>query len=144
VTEALRHMPMLFVYGSLKEGFPNFHVNQGRRVHGEFRTVQTYPLYLIAGRLPCLLNAPGEGLHVQGQLFEVSPKALERMDALERVGQPGGYLREPIAVQRIAAPESAPLSAFVYLQSRAMLDTAGTHLGPLELYTVEHARSLRW
>ena len=137
-------MPMLFVYGSLKEGFPNFHVNQGRRVSGEFRTVQTYPLYLIAGRLPCLLSAPGEGLHVQGQLFEVSADALARMDALERVGQPGGYMREPITVQRIDTAESAPLAAFVYLQSRAMLDTAGTHLGPLELYTVEHARSLRW
>lgn len=137
---------MLFVYGSLKEGFPNFHVNQGQRVSGEFRTVQRYPLYLIAGRLPCLVNAPGEGLRVQGQLFEVSPDALARMDVLERIGQPGGYQREPIAVQGIAAtaPEPQPVSAFVYLQSRAVLDTTGQHLGPLALYTLEHARSLRW
>ena len=45
-------MPPLFVYGSLKEGFPNFHVNQGRRVPGEFRTVRPHPLYLVGGRLP--------------------------------------------------------------------------------------------
>ena len=137
-------MLSLFVYGSLKEGFPNFHVNQGRRLPGEFRTVQRHPLYLIAGRLPCLLPEPGEGLHVLGQLFEVSPEALARMDELERVGQPGGYTRESILVQRMATPQPAPVAAFVYLQSRAMLDAVGTHLGPLELYTLEHAKALRW
>lgn len=137
-------MPPLFVYGSLKEGFPNFHVNQGRRLPGEFRTRQPYPLYLVGGRLPCLLPAPGQGLPVQGQLFEVSPEALSRMDALERVGQPGGYTRGLIEVQRIDAPAPEAISAYVYLQSHAQLQAEGTHLGPLALYTLEHARSLRW
>lgn len=137
-------MPPLFVYGSLKEGFPNFHVNQGRRVPGEFRTVRPHPLYLVGGRLPCLLPAAGHGLQVQGQLFEVSDDALARMDALERVGQPGGYRRELIEVQAMDPAAPDPLSAYVYLQSPAMLDLAGDHLGPLALYTLEHARSLRW
>lgn len=137
-------MPPLFVYGSLKEGFPNFHVNKGRRLPGEFRTLQPYPLYLAGGRLPCLLPAPGEGLQVQGQLFEVTADALALMDALERVGEPGGYQRELIEVQRIDATDAQAVSAFVYLQSRAMLDAEGTHLGPLAQYTLDHARSLRW
>ena len=138
-------MPPLFVYGSLKEGFPNFHVNQGRRLPGEFRTLQPYPLYLVAGRLPCLLPAPGEGLQVQGQLFEVTADELALMDALERVGQPGGYRRELIEVQRMgAAAAGEVIAAYAYLQSPAMLDAAGPHLGPLALYTLEHARSLRW
>jgi gamma-glutamylaminecyclotransferase len=137
-------MPPLFVYGSLKEGFPNFHVNQGRRLAGEFRTRQPYPLYLVDGRLPCLLPSPGEGLQVQGQLFEVSPEALARMDRLERVGQPGGYTRELIEVQRVDAAGPAALPAFAYLQTPAMLDAAGTHLGPLACYTLEHAKTLRW
>jgi gamma-glutamylcyclotransferase (GGCT)/AIG2-like uncharacterized protein YtfP len=81
---------------------------------------------------------------VQGQLFEVSPEALSRMDALERVGQPGGYTRGLIEVQRIDAPASEAISAYVYLQSHAQLQAEGTHLGPLALYTLEHARSLRW
>ena len=51
-------MHLLFVYGSLKEGFPNFHVNKGRRVPGTYRTVQPYPLFLANGQLPCLLDAP--------------------------------------------------------------------------------------
>jgi len=137
-------MPPLFVYGSLKEGFPNFHVNQGRRRPGEFHTLQPYPLYLIGGRLPCLLPTAGEGLQVQGQLFEVSPDALARMDALERVGQSGGYRRELIDVQDRADPAAAAIPAFVYLQTRAMLAAPGTHVGPLACYTLEHAKSLRW
>ena len=137
-------MAPLFVYGSLKEGFPNFHVNKGRRLPGEFCTLQRYPLYLIAGRLPCLLPAPGEGLQVQGQLFEVSADALALMDALERVGQPGGYRRELIEVQNMDPAAPHPVAAYVYLQSHALLDAEGTHLGPLARYTLEHARSLRW
>jgi gamma-glutamylaminecyclotransferase len=138
-------MPPLFVYGSLKEGFPNFHVNKGRRLAGEFHTLQPYPLYLVAGRLPCLLPAPGAGLQVQGQLFEVSAEALAQMDTLERVGQPGGYTRSLIEVQRIdGATALPPIEAFVYLQTHAILQSEGTHLGPLALYTLEHARSLRW
>ena len=70
--------------------------------------------------------------------------ALARMDALERVGQPGGYRRELIEVQAMDPAAPDPLSAYVYLQSPAMLDLAGDHLGPLALYTLEHARSLRW
>lgn len=137
-------MPPLFVYGSLKQGFPNFHVNQGRRLPGDFRTLQPYPLYLIGGRLPALLPAPGQGLQVQGQLFEVSAEALARMDALERVGEPGGYRRELIEVQAMDAAAPAAIAAYVYLQAQAMLDAPGTHLGPLSLYTLDHARSLRW
>ncbi len=137
-------MPPLFVYGSLKEGFPNFHVNKGRRRPGEFHTLHPYPLYLIGGRLPCLLPALGEGLQVHGQLFEVSSEELALMDRLERVGQPGGYLREVIDVQDRADPTSTSIPAFVYLQTRAMLEAPGTHLGPLACYTLEHAKSLRW
>jgi gamma-glutamylaminecyclotransferase len=137
-------MQPLFVYGSLKEGFPNFHVNQGRRQPGEFRTLRPYPFYLANGRLPCLLPLPGQGLRVVGQLFDISPDALARMDALERVGQPGGYSRELIEVQRIDDPAAGILAAFVYMQTPALLDAGGQHVGPLERYTLEHARSLRW
>ena len=135
-------LPPLFVYGSLKEGFPNFHVNQGQRLPGDYRTLQPYPLVLIGGRLPCLLPAPGEGLPVQGQLFTVTSDALARMDALERVGQPGGYVRELIEVQSLAAPGA--IAAWAYLQTLAILDRPGPHIGPLAIYTLEHAQALRW
>ncbi len=140
-------MDRLFVYGSLKEGFPNFHINRGRRLPGEFRTCQPHPFYLVDGGLPCLLNEPGQGLHVQGQLFEVDAEALAAMDRLERLCEPGGYTRERIAVERWPAAEGTaggPLQAWVYCQSRALLARPGPHLGPLAAYTHEHARALRW
>ena len=49
-------MDLLFVYGSLKQGFPNAHVNSGRRRPGSYLTRERLPLYLVgAGHLPCLL-----------------------------------------------------------------------------------------
>ena len=38
---------LVFVFGTLKEGFPNFRINKGIRVVGEFVTVQRFPLHLI-------------------------------------------------------------------------------------------------
>jgi gamma-glutamylaminecyclotransferase len=138
-------MALLFVYGSLKEGFPNFHVNAGRRIAGVYRTVQAYPLYLAEGRLPCLLATPGSGHHVVGQLFEVTPEALAAMDALERVGERGGYARVAIEVTPAdAAAEATATTANVYVQSAARLATPGPHLGPLAEYTLEHAKALDW
>lgn len=137
-------MSLLFVYGSLKEGFPNAHVNKGRRIAGRYRTVQAHPLYLADGVLPCLLANPGRGHQVIGQLFEVSESDLAAMDELERVGQPGGYDRVTIDVELDDGSSSEPMSAFVYVQSVSRLSGAGAHLGPLAEYTAEHARTLRW
>ncbi|MFO1219468.1 MAG: gamma-glutamylcyclotransferase family protein [Burkholderiaceae bacterium] len=137
-------MALLFVYGSLKQGFPNFHVNKGRRVPGEFRTVQAHPLYLANGHLPCLLPLPGQGHRVLGQLFEVNVEELAAMDALERVGEPGGYERATIDVVPADEPQARAVQAFVYMQSRTRLDVPGTHVGPLAEYTLEHAKGLRW
>lgn len=153
---------LLFVYGSLKEGFPNHHVNRGRRMPGTFRTVVPYPFFLADGVLPCLLPSPGSGHHVLGQLFEVGEPELAAMDLLERVGEPGGYARHTIEVEPVDAAAvsaaaafpgaaggtaetgSRPVTAFVYVQSDSRLANGGQHIGPIAEYTPEHARSLRW
>lgn len=141
-------MQLLFVYGSLKEGFPNFHVNKGRRVAGLYRTAEPCALYLVSGQLPCLIPELGPtvtgGLQVQGQLFEVNPQELATMDALERVGEPGGYARSIIALERVDVQPVQRLQAFVYTQQAAQLQRPGPHLGPLAEYTQEHAQRLRW
>lgn len=137
-------MSLLFVYGSLKEGFPNFHANGGARVPGEFITVQPYPLYLANGRLPCLLPLPGQGLCVRGQLFEVDAAQLHTMDVLERVGEPGGYQRIAIEVQDAEGGADSRLQAHVYVQSPSMIASGGPHPGPLSEYTMDHAQHLRW
>ena len=137
-------MPLLFVYGSLKQGFPNFHVNKGRRIEGEFMTARPHPFFLVNGRLPCLLPATGAGLQVVGQVFEVTAAALSAMDELERVGQPGGYSRTEIEVVPRASPAAPAQRAFVYLQDPALLVQQGDHAGPIAEYTAEHATRLRW
>lgn len=101
-------------YGSLKEGFPNFHYNKGRRVPGVFRTVQPHPLFLAEGRLPCLLPQPGRGLQVIGQVFEVNEAEFALMDELERVGESGGYERTVISVEALQDSSQGESQVFVY------------------------------
>ncbi len=43
---------VVFVYGTLKESFANVHVNAGRRVPGDFETVERFPLYVIGEYRP--------------------------------------------------------------------------------------------
>ena len=53
-------MPFIFVYGSLKQGFANEHVNTGRRLPGQYRTQGS--IYLLGpGEVPCLVLPPGPG-----------------------------------------------------------------------------------
>lgn len=137
-------MPHLFVYGSLKQGFPNFAVNQGCRVAGEFKTLLRHPFFLIRGQLPCLLPADGSGSQVLGQVFEVSEDDLVAMEALERVGEPGGYRRVEIEVLAADNPASSALRAQACLQDPALLAQPGAHIGPIEGYTLDHARRLAW
>jgi len=136
-------MSLLFVYGSLKQGFPNAHVNTGQRVPGNFRTLQRLPFYLAdGGRLPCLVLQPGHGLQVLGELFEVDAAALAAMDRLERVGEPQGYSRVRIEVQQV--DDGRVLEADVYVQQASQLDLSHALIGPLAEYTLEHAQHLRW
>lgn len=137
-------MALLFVYGSLKEGFPNSRVNKGRRLQGAYRTKLRHPLWLFQGQLPCLMPAAESGLHVTGQLFEVSDAELAAMDELERVGQPGGYVRDELQIVEAESPSSPPVVAFAYMQDPALLEELGPHIGPIAEYTHEHAKHLRW
>ncbi len=136
-------MSLLFVYGSLKQGFPNAHVNTGQRVPGRFRTLQRLPFYLAgAGRLPCLVLQPGDGLQVLGQLFEVDAAGLAAMDRLERVGEAQGYRRVRIEVQQL--DDGRVVEADVYVQQAARLGPSNALIGPLAEYTLEHSQHLRW
>ena len=136
-------MSLLFVYGSLKQGFPNAHVNTGRRVGGDFRTLQRLPFYLVgAGHLPCLVLQPGQGLQVRGQLFEVSAADPAAMDRLERVDEPQGYSRVRIEVQQV--DDGRVFEVDVYVQQASRLDPTNTLIGPLDEYTLDHSQRLRW
>lgn len=135
---------LVFVYGTLKEGFPNVHVNLGSRVPGEFETVQAYPLYIVGdSRVPWLVDRPGNGQRVVGQLYRVDARALALMDELEQVDEPGWYARRTIVVRPLGQPNGEAVEAFVYFGSEATLAGTTIHEGPIAEYTARQARGYR-
>jgi gamma-glutamylaminecyclotransferase len=138
-------MTLLFVYGSLKQGFPNAHVNRGERLPGVYRTRQALPMYLLGdGQVPCLVLAPGSGHQVSGELYRVDAAALEAMDRLERLGEADGYLRESVEVETVGAASAEIVSAFAYMKRPEQLPAQAPRVGPLAEYQIEHSRHLRW
>ena len=130
-------MVNVFVYGTLKEGFANFGINQGRRVPGVFRTVERYPLHIVtASFIPWLVNRPGTGEHVRGQVFEVDERVLREMDRLEQIDEPGWYSRAEIEVQQEGVA-GTPLRTFVYFGAAERLATDIVHAGPLAEFTAQ-------
>jgi len=132
-----------FVFGTLKQGFPNVATNVGRRIDGEFVTLERYPLYLVGERhSPWLIDLPGQGHRVAGQLFEVDEAALARMDALERITEPDGYRRQRIRVVKRIDGDGNAIEAFVYLQPISPRPQ-DIRLGPLDDYLPAHERLYR-
>jgi gamma-glutamylaminecyclotransferase len=132
---------LVFVFGTLKEGFPNFATNRGTRIPGEFRTRASYPLYLVGERhSPWLVDEPGKGLRVTGQIFRVDSETLVAMDTLERVSAPDGYRRKLLEVEG-DSPSIA--SAYAYVKSPGQLVSSEVRAGPLGEYKHEHASLYR-
>ena len=135
---------VVFVFGTLKEGFPNFGTNGGVRLPGIFITKERYPLYLVGERhSPWLVDKPGEGERVVGQLFEVDQGTLNAMDTLERVSEPDGYRRIVIEVEAKEPGEPRDLTAFAYLKQSEHFVAAEVRQGPFCEYTLEHAALYR-
>jgi gamma-glutamylaminecyclotransferase len=133
-------MPIrLFVYGTLKQGFPNHHLNGGQRIPGTFRTHLRFPLLVVRlpneDRAPWLMQQPGAGFQVSGQVFEVDDAALPAIDALEEVGLPTGYVRECILLEDAADP-ARQMQAHAYLKPTHHLQHCLAHEGPFAAYTL--------
>ena len=129
-------MHQVFVFGTLKQGFCNFLINQGRRIGGDFVTVQRYSLYIIGEEnLPWLVTetTAGEGHAVVGQLFEIDDATLADMDRLERVDQPLWYQRKAVEVSQVGGGPAT--TAWVYLGNHERLATEPVHVGPVPEYT---------
>ena len=131
----------VFVFGTLKAGFPNFVVNQGRRVGAVYRTVEPHPLYLMGPRhVPWMIDSPGSGERVAGEVYEVDAAALAAMDELEGVGRPDGYHRKTLQVQ---ADDGSIVLAQVYMKHAHQLVQADVQTDALAEYTLAHAALYR-
>ncbi|KAG8390482.1 hypothetical protein BUALT_Bualt01G0088000 [Buddleja alternifolia] len=104
VAETDARSTLIFTYGTLKQGFSNHSLLQDLIAAGDaafrgvYTTVNNLPLVCGPYRVPFLLNLPGHGHRVSGELYAVSPAALAKMDELEGLSR-GHYERLPIELR---------------------------------------------
>ncbi|MBZ0273671.1 gamma-glutamylcyclotransferase [bacterium] len=82
---------ILFVYGTLKRGQRNHHLMREARFLGEAVTAPQYTL-LDLGSFPGMIPSGNTAVH--GELYEVGPELMARLDRHE--GVPRFYVRVPI------------------------------------------------
>lgn len=129
----------VFVYGTLKQAFPNEHLNHGVHLKGDYLTKESYPLYLVGERQSVwLMMEQGQGTRIKGQLFELDPAALAVMDQLERVDQADGYQRQLIQVVNQDTGEQ--IEAFVYMKAPSLLNQVDIQKDLKDCYTLDDAK----
>jgi gamma-glutamylcyclotransferase (GGCT)/AIG2-like uncharacterized protein YtfP len=92
---------ILFVYGTLKRGQRNHGLMREARYLGEAVTAPLYTL-LDLGPFPGMI--PGGSTPIHGELYEVGPGLLARLDRHE--GVPRFYVRAPINLDEPSDSES--------------------------------------
>ena len=113
-------MIRIFAIGTLKKGYPLHGYLEGAEFLGQGTSCRPFPL-VIAGPwfAPMLINEPGVGRHIKGELYRVSPDELAALDAAESVGRPGNY-RQLIEVDRIDDHQSC--YAFAYFKAAGLAE----------------------
>ena len=125
-------MHKVFIYGTLKRGFPNHEAGLAKaRFLGRVRTLEAYPL-VIGGRWfsPYLIDEPGQGQRVFGELFAIDSAGLALLDGMEGVGRAGGYRRISVIV---AGPDDkGSLNVWTFVKDRVAI--AEIHSEPMAEY----------
>jgi len=103
----------VFIYGTLKRGFALHEKGlSNARFLGDVQTVSPYPLRIAADFFgPMMLNRPGEGIQVRGELFEIEDNELPKLDELEDVGKDGSF-RAHVEVAPIGGGEAVGAIGF--------------------------------
>ncbi|XP_024150049.1 gamma-glutamylaminecyclotransferase C [Oryzias melastigma] len=115
-------MTRVFVYGTLKRGQPNhYRMFDSTNGKAEFLatalTTQRYPLVIATKyNIPFLLNLPGQGQRVHGEIYEVDERMLKFLDDFESV--PSMYQRTLVELEVEEGGEELPAGSttqvFVY------------------------------
>ncbi|KDO24315.1 hypothetical protein SPRG_10390 [Saprolegnia parasitica CBS 223.65] len=135
-------MTDVFVYGTLKRGFFNHDVylkpaeEKGKATfRGVATTAGPFPLVVGGDRcVPFLLDIPGEGVPIQGELYTVDDACLQGLDILEAVAS-GYYKRVKIPV--ILNHET--IASYVYMRAVEPNDPL-VELEKVPSYTLEAAK----
>uniref|UniRef100_A0A1I8Q755 Gamma-glutamylcyclotransferase family protein n=1 Tax=Stomoxys calcitrans TaxID=35570 RepID=A0A1I8Q755_STOCA len=106
----------VFVYGTLKRGEPNHHwltrqENGFARFVAQGTTDEKYPLVVgTRYNIPFLLDKPGTGHNIHGEIYEVDEKMFANLDVLE--DYPKYYDRE---IQKITTMSKESVTCWLYL-----------------------------
>lgn len=129
----------VFVYATLKKGFPNFKLNQGKKLPGRFTTESSYPLYLVGDRhSPWMIDDAGNGEIINGEVYQVDKQQLKKMDKLESINKEDGYRR--ILIQVKSLKHFHVHDVFCYMKPKDMLNIENIRFGPLSSYEQEHSK----
>ncbi|XP_062029525.1 putative gamma-glutamylcyclotransferase At3g02910 [Rosa rugosa] len=116
---------LIFSYGTLKRGFHNHKltkelIDQDDAVFiGPYITLHAYPLVCGPHGLPYLINLPGSGHRIRGELYAVSARGLARFDELEGTSI-GHYERLPVQLTVNADRDDVvPVEAEAYFAHRS-------------------------
>lgn len=105
---------LLFVYGTLKRGHDNHSWIERQRFIDVARTLPLYRLHDLGGYPGMVRAREGEGLAIEGEIWEVDPAGLARLDVLEDID--GGEY-ERVLVELGGAHASRPVEGYLYLRS---------------------------
>lgn len=112
----------VFLYGTLKTVEQNHYLlmreeNGFARFMEKAVTKEKLPLVVATQyHIPFLLNKPGSGDFVSGEIFEVDEKMLKVLDNLENVGDL--YDREVMTFNSLGLNKRKDIDAFVYVLNR--------------------------
>ncbi|ALC42360.1 CG2811, partial [Drosophila busckii] len=106
----------VFVYGTLKRNEPNHHwltnkENGVSRFVAKGSTLIKFPLVIgTRYNIPFLLNKPGVGHHIEGEIYDVDELMFSKLDELEEY--PNYYDREQ---QTIVTEQNNQFQCWLYL-----------------------------
>lgn len=110
-------MHRVFVYGTLKTNFPNYHFLQNvekgvSRFIGMGKTTEKFPMVIDSPyHIPFILYKPGHGKNITGEVYEVDDKMLGCLDEIE--SHPHLYRRTAINVEMVDSNERMDIECYI-------------------------------
>jgi len=118
-------MACVFLYGTLKRGGVSHHYLAGQRLVGGARTRPEYLLHQLDG-YPGMVPAAEGGRSIEGEIWEVDPVCLARLDEWEGTAV-GLFARVPV---RLLPPHDLlGAEAYLYLKDVTGRADLGTSFG---------------
>lgn len=105
---------LLFVYGTLKRGGHNHHWIERQQFIDVARTLPLYRIHDLGGYPGMVHATEGQGLAIEGEVWEVDPAGLAKLDVLEDI-EGGEYERVLIPLEGAFAGRR--VEGYVYLRS---------------------------